>query len=229
MASCIFIFQDQIPRLLQQPAAGITTGSIVGGPAERAITQASEFHAHDGPIDNIGLSGDGRLIVTTGNDRTLKIWNAQTQTLQGSIALEAGAATSLSVRNNRAVTGHANGSVAVYDLDSRSRVYSFKRNDASVWAATFAGTEDRIAAAGYDSTVSLWQTASQTSPEAVLEGHDNAVQALAVDPSGQWLASGSAEKSLAEAAASSRVSRARSISWVVEILSPKNRLAVSGN
>ena len=196
LASSVFIFQDQIPRVLQKPVSNVTTGSIAAGPAERAIAQASEFRAHDGQIDNIAFNGDGRLIVTTGNDRTLKIWNAQTQSLQGTIALEAGTATSLAVRNNRAVTSHADGSVAVYDLDSRSRVYNFKRNDASVWAATFAGTEDRIAAASNDSTATLWQTSAQSTPEAVLEGHDNAVQALAVDPSGRWLASGSADSTV---------------------------------
>ena len=187
------IFQDQISRVAQPLPSGITTGAITNEPAERSIAQASEFRAHDGAIDAISLSGDGRLIVTAGSDKTLKIWNAQTQTLQGTIALDAGTATSLSVRNNRAVTSHADGTVAVYDLDSRSRIYSFKRNDASVWAAAFAGSEDRIAAAGHDWTVALWKTGSLSAPETLLQGHDNAVQALAVDPSGRWLASGSAD------------------------------------
>ena len=42
-------------------------------------------------------------------------------------------------------------------------------------------------------------------------------------------ASGSAALSLAEVAASMRVSRASSMSWLLDTLSPKNRLAVSGN
>jgi Protein kinase domain/WD domain, G-beta repeat len=195
-ASAGFVFQDQIQRLAQPLPAGITTGAITAEPAERSIAQASEFRAHDGGIDAMSFNGDGRLIVTTGSDKTLKIWNAQTQTLQGSVPLEAGTATSLSVRNNRAVTGHADGTIAIYDLDSRSRLYSLKRNDASVWAAVFAGSEDRIAAAGHDWMVALWQTGSLSSPEALLQGHDNAVQALSVDPSGRWLASGSADSTV---------------------------------
>ncbi len=198
LASAAFIFQDQLPHLVRPVPSGITTGAILpaAGPAERAIAQDSEFRAHDGAIDGLALSGDGRLIVTTGSDRTLKIWNAASRTLQGSIPLDAGTATSLSVRNNRAVTGHADGSVAVYDLDKRTRMYSFKRNDASVWAAVFAGSEDRIAAAGHDWTVALWQTGTLSAPDALLQGHDNAVQSLATDPNGRWLASGSADSTV---------------------------------
>lgn len=195
-ASAAFVFKDQIPRIAQPLPAGITTGAISSEPVENSIAQASEFRAHEGAIDAMSFSGDGRLIVTAGSDRRLKIWNAETRTLQGEIALEAGTATSLSVRNNHAVTSHADGTVAVYDLDSRSRLYSFKRNDASVWSAVFAGSEDRIAAAGHDWTVALWQTGSPSAPEALLQGHENAVQALAVDPAGRWLASGSADSTV---------------------------------
>jgi hypothetical protein len=176
--------------------SGVTTGSIATQPAERNIVQAAEFRAHDGAIDAMSFSGDGRLIVTAGSDKSLKIWDAETHELKGSIPLEAGTATSLSVRNNHAVTGHADGTVAIYDLDSRSRLNTFKRNDASVWSAVFAGSEDRIAAAAHDWTVALWRTGTQTAPEAVLEGHENAVQALAVDPAGRWLASGSADSTV---------------------------------
>ena len=195
-ASAAIVFKDQIPRIAQPLPAGITTGAISSESTEHSIAQAAEFRAHDGAIDAIALSGDGHLIVTAGSDRTLKIWNAEARTLQGSIPLDAGTATSLSVRNNHAVTAHADGTIAVYDLDSRSRLYNFKRNDASVWSAVFAGSEDRVAAAGHDWTVALWQTGSPSAPEALLQSHENAVQALAVDPAGNWLASGSADSTV---------------------------------
>ncbi len=205
-ASAGFVFQDEIPRLVRPPpssvaTAGITTSSVTTGSVhasalDRGIAAAAEFRAHDGMIDGLSFSGDGRLIVTTGSDRTMKIWNAETRSLQSTIALEAGTATSLSVRNSRAVTSHADGSVAVYDLDRRNRLYTFRRNDASVWAAAFAGSEDLIAAAGHDWTVAMWQTGSLAAPDGLLQGHRSAVQSLAADPSGRWLASGGADNTV---------------------------------
>ncbi len=196
LTGAVVAFQDQIQRVLTVPANGITTGAIVAPPVERTIAQSAEFKAHDGAIEQLSLSGDGRLIVTSGSDKTLKIWDAQSQVLRGTIALHEGPATSLTVRNNRAATSHADGSVVIYDLDSQRRLYRFKRNDASVWAAAFAGSEDRIAAAGHDWAVAVWETASEAAPATVLEGHESAVQALATDASGRWLASGGADKSV---------------------------------
>ena len=100
------------------------------------------------------------------------------------------------MRNNRVATGHANGAVAVYDLDTKRRLYRFKRNDARIWSVAFVGSEDRIAAASHDWTVAIWETSSESTPAALLEGHENAVQALAADPSGQWLASGGADRTV---------------------------------
>lgn len=196
-----YLFQNQIARIAQPvpsriTTGGITTGGIATAPAERAITQSAEFRAHDGSIDGLALSGDGRLIVTTGSDRQLKIWNAETRQLNGAIALDAGTATTLSVRNNRAVTGHADGTVAVYDLDKRSKLYAFKRTESGIWASAFAGSEDLIAAAGQDTTIALWQTGMPSAPDSLLQSHTSAVQSLAADTTGRWLASSSADSSV---------------------------------
>ncbi|MBK9080354.1 MAG: serine/threonine protein kinase [Hyphomicrobium sp.] len=191
-----YLFQNQLARIARPLPSGITTGAIGTALADRAIAQSAEFRAHDGAIDGLAFSGDGRLIVTTGGDRMLKIWNADTHQLTGSIYLDAGIATALSVRNNRVVTAHADGSVAVYDLDTRNRLYAFKRSDASIWAAVFAGSEDLIASGGQDTTVALWQTGRESAPDGLLQSHNAAIQALAADPSGRWLASSSSDNAV---------------------------------
>ena len=195
-AGALIAFQDQIPRLLVQPHSELATGAIAPVLPERNIVKTASFKAHDGAINGLSLSGDGRLIVTASDDRTLRIWNRETLKEAGAIYLDDGPATSLSVRNNRALTTHAEGSTVIWDLDSRQRLYRFKRNDASVWAATFAGSEDRVASAGHDWTVALWETASESAPATLFEGHESAVQALAADASGRWLASGGADKTV---------------------------------
>ena len=195
IAGAALAYQDRLPRLLETPASRITTGALgTNLNTTHTISQAQAFKAHEGSIDGIAFSGDGRLIITAGADQTLKIWDAANRTLSGKLALDKGPATSLSVRNNRALTSHADGTSVVWDLDGRRALFSFKRNDASIWAATFAGSEDQIATASHDWTVALWQTSSQSAPAHMLEGHENAVQALATEPSGHWLASGGADR-----------------------------------
>ncbi|RUO98674.1 serine/threonine-protein kinase [Hyphomicrobium sp.] len=197
-AAVVFAFHDRIPQFLTAPKAAITTGAIGKTPSapEPTLTETAEIKAYGAPVERMALSGDGHLIVTAAHEPQLKIWSYDTRYQLGTITLDDGPAVSLAVRNNRVVTGHANGVVAVYDLDTKRRLYSFKRNDATIWAVDFIGSEDRVAAASHDWTVALWETAFESAPVAVLEGHENAVQALAVDPTGRWIASGGADRAV---------------------------------
>jgi hypothetical protein len=198
VVGALFTYRDQLPQNWVERANLITTGAITvptQGEAH-ALTEAHAFHAHTGAVEGVSFSGDGRLIVTTGADNVMKIWNAATRSELGSLTLDKGPATTLTVRNNRALTAHADGSAIVWDLDAKRKLFTFKRNDASIWAAAFAGSEDQIATASHDWTVALWQTSSEAAPVRVLEGHANAVQALAADPSGHWLASGGADQTV---------------------------------
>jgi len=195
LAGVIFAFHDRLPQLLSGRGNLITTGAITKtASADPTLHETGEIKAYDMPIERLALSGDGRLIVTAAHEPQLKIWSYDSHYQLGTIALEDGPAVSLAVRNNRVATGHANGAIDIYDLDSKRRLYRFKRNDATIWAVDFINSEDRVAAASHDWTVALWETAFQNAPVAVLEGHDNAVQALAVDPSGRWIASGGADR-----------------------------------
>ena len=196
LAGAVFAYHDRLPQLLTQQANVIATGAIpapaTGEP--HTVTEAHAFKAHSGAVEGVSFSGDGRLIVTTGADKVLKIWDAASRTQTGSLTLDKGSAASLAVRNNRALTAHADGSAIVWDLDAKRKLFTFKRNDASIWAAAFAGSEDQIATGSHDWTVALWQTSSEAAPVRVLDGHENAVQALASEPTGRWLASGGADK-----------------------------------
>ena len=198
VAGVAFAYHDRIPQMLMTRGNAITTGTISkpATNAEPSLTQTAEIKAFDSAIEELALSGNGRLIVTASSEPTLKIWSYDSHYQQGTIPLEDGAATSLAVRNNRVVTGHANGAIAVYDLESRRRLFRFKRNDATIWSVAFAGSEDRIVAASHDWSVAVWETASESAPAAVLEGHDNAVQAIAADTAGQWIASGGADRAI---------------------------------
>ncbi|HET6391135.1 serine/threonine-protein kinase [Hyphomicrobium sp.] len=198
IAGIAFAFHDRIPQMLSSRGNAITTGAISKPAAhtEPGLTQISEIKAFDGAIQQVALSGNGRLIVTASEEATLKIWSYDSHYQQGTIPLEDGAPTSLAVRNNRVVTGHANGAIAVYDLESRHRLFRFKRNDATIWSVAFDGSEGRIAAASHDWSVAVWETANEAAPLAVLEGHENAVQAVAADASGQWIASGGADRAV---------------------------------
>ncbi|MGQ0455728.1 MAG: protein kinase domain-containing protein [Hyphomicrobium sp.] len=196
LAGAMIAAHERAPRTIAGQPPGLTTGAIPTRDASRTLAQSAEFKAHDGAIEAVALSGDGQSIVTLGRDNMLKVWSAETRALQGSVILDDGPATSLAVRNRRAAVAHTDGAIAVYDLDSLKRAARFKRNDATVWATAFVGSEDVVAGAGHDWAITLWETASESAPAGVLQDHESAVQSLAVDGAGRWLASGGADRNV---------------------------------
>ncbi|MCH9806981.1 MAG: protein kinase [Alphaproteobacteria bacterium] len=151
--------------------------------------------AHSGPVLAIAYSPDGRRIISTGTDATLRIWNVDTGTPDRVINLGNGPATSLAVRQRYAATGHENGATTVWDLEAGTKIAHLRRNEARIWSVTFTNS-GRLAIAGHDWTVSLWDMRKPDAPIHVFEGHKNPVQTIALSSNGTLLASGGADKQL---------------------------------
>ncbi|MEW5962227.1 MAG: serine/threonine-protein kinase [Pseudomonadota bacterium] len=191
IAAGLIVVYRELPRIESRatsvPTSQIATGSIAG--------TATELEGHDAPLTAVAFSGDGRYVLSTARDDTLKVWRADGGSLVRTIRLE-DAATSLSLAGTRALTAHADGHVALWDIDRSERLSSFRRNEADVWSVAFAGRPDRFVASSHDWKVALWDTAIEDHPLHVFEGHDNAAQAVATAPGGKLVASGGADKTV---------------------------------
>lgn len=192
VASGAVAMQDRLPRVESRGAA--TTSSQ----QDIEPVLAGQFQGHGDGVTALAYSDDGRVMVTTGTDGTMKVWNASSSALVRTIELDDGAAVSLALSGSRAVTGHADGAVVIWDFDKAEKIASFKRNAAEVWSVTFAGNQNRVAASSHDWKVTLWDAASPAQPVHVLDAHDNAAQAVAFFNSakGPMLATGGADKTV---------------------------------
>ena len=193
VAGIAVLLQDRLPQVRgsgPSPGAGITTGST------SETVAIGQLKGHRGPINALAFSSDGRTLVTTADDGTLKVWNTATRALVRSVELEHGAATAMSLDGRRAVTGHKTGWIAITDIESGQRIAAFRRNEASVWSVAFLGDQDRIAAASHDWSVAIWDARQPAAPTNVLQGHDSAAQVVAFSGSGGLIASGSADKTV---------------------------------
>ena len=197
VASAAVAMQDKLPRF-ESRGAGVVSATTKSGPVVPEVRPLAQLKGHTGAVTAVAYTEDGTSIVTAGQDATIRVWNASSDTLQRTIELDNGPATSLALSGSRALTGHSTGEVVLWDLERAEKIATFKRNDAEVWSVTFAGRSDRFAASSHDWKVALWDTATTAGPIQVIDAHENAAQAVAYSSSarGQLLASGGADKTV---------------------------------
>lgn len=201
VASGAVAVQDRLPRMETRGTAvpsTTVTGSINPPPAAKPVAPVARLTGHAGPVTSIAYSDDGTAILSAAKDATVKIWTASSAALKRTIELDDGPASAMAVSGSRLLTGHANGTVVLWDWERADKIASYKRNDAEIWSVTFLGASERFASAGHDWKIAVWDAATTSGPFAVLDAHDSAVQALAFSAAGSrpLLASGSADKTL---------------------------------
>lgn len=192
IASGAVAMQDRLPRM-ESRGQGVVSSQQ---PVQSVLI--SQLRGHVGPIAALAYSNDGRTLVTTGKDGTLKVWNLNGSTLIRTIELDEGPATAIAIAGSRVLTGHANGQVVLWDYERADRIATFKRSDAEIWSITFAGGNNRFAASSNDWKVTLWDTAESRAPLQVIDAHENAATAVAFARTdrGPLLATGGADRSV---------------------------------
>ncbi|KAI6124874.1 WD40-repeat-containing domain protein [Pisolithus croceorrhizus] len=97
----------------------------------------------------------------------------------------------------RIVSGSADSSICLWDVQTRARVGSPLRGHAG-WARSVAFSPDGewVASGSYDKTVRLWDVRRGAQAGSPLRGHSSKVLSVAFSPDGNTVASGSTDKTI---------------------------------
>jgi WD40 repeat protein len=177
------------------------TGKVVGA-----------FSGHTGAVTALVFSPDGKRLVTASRDRTLKFWDLATGKELQTINAHQAPLTSVafSPDGNRLVSGSLGGTdprmsslgptdfggmtVKVWNAETGKQLLAL-RHPGGASSVAFSPTANRLASAGGDGTIRIWDAATGGELHR-LTGHALVVAGVAFSPDGHSLASAGVDRTI---------------------------------
>lgn len=118
------------------------------------VTEYAAFRGHEGAICDFALSPDGKLLITTGHDKTIRIWDVDQRAQIGMVTLESAPALRLAMSPDveSFYSASTNGVVIQWDL-RRHTVLRETRVGRSQISGLAVSPRDRLLATSSDDAV----------------------------------------------------------------------------
>ena len=154
------------------------------------------LEGHTEPVHSVTFSPDGRRLASASLDKNVKIWDLATgkeiRTIAGQnqiVTCVAWSGDSRLLASGSGIWDESRpGEVKVWDATTGRNLVNLAGSRAAIRAVAFSPDSQKIAAAGWDRTVRLWDVSTGQEVR-VLRGHE--FRCLAFSPDGLHLATGS--------------------------------------
>ena len=171
----------------RQPDRISTLQSLNDTAATRAVLTPQR--SHSGSVNSVAFSLDGRLLVSGGGDRTLRLWDVATASLIRVFSGHVGpvGAVAFSPDGRSILSGSQDHTLRLWQTASGELVREFKTR-APITSVAFSPDGHRILSASTDGILDLWDAGSE---EAIRKFGVDAGKKLfaAFSPDGRWIAS----------------------------------------
>jgi WD40 repeat protein len=181
------LFPDGRTLLVSAEGAPIAAVDVETGQALRS------WPRHPGFATSLATAGGGRLVVSGGSDRLVRVWDAGGELLHALPGHE-DAVTAVAAGPTVAVSASRDGTVRAWSLDGAA-LATLRGHEGRVLAVALDEERSRVVSAGEDGTVREWGLRSHALVHAA-RSHGQPVNALALSPDGATIVSGSSDRTV---------------------------------
>jgi WD40 repeat protein len=160
------------------------------------------WQAHQGAVQDLVFSPDGKRLASASRDRSVKIWDAGSRELLLTLPDHPGPIKKIAFRPGgtwlAAASGQGDaegglrldlpGQIKVWDAYSGQPVFTLEGHMRAVSSVAFAPDKALLASASHDKTIRIWDL-NTAKAERILRDHAESVVSLAYSPDGKYLAS----------------------------------------
>ena len=179
---------------LQRPNgfASALDALVYASPLDR---ETKRFTGHESAVNSVALSPDGRRILTGSEDKTARLWDAETGKTLKVLSGHKGWVTSvaLSPDGRRILTGSQDKTARLWDAETGKALKVFSGHLGWFTSAAFSPDGQRILTGSYDKTARLWDAETGKALR-VFSGHEEEVSSVAFSPDGRRILTGSLDK-----------------------------------
>ncbi len=154
------------------------------------------LNAHSGGVISLLVSSSGNQLISSGADRTIKIWNLSNGTLGQSFEPHQQSITALDVLGNRLVQGDASGNIFLFDLTRTEQLATFKAIDGPISTIAFVGRGNDLLTGSNQGELAYWEFRDGEYLRAEIRGtgHSDAIRSIVTHR--RYFVTGSADHSV---------------------------------